>query len=161
MYLGGFGLSSRKSKGISSMVIVLILVGLFFVLLLLSVRPVRRPSPLVVEAKWFVDGLSVALVARGVVVEARVTVEGVEEYVGSIVVKVRKDIAVWSDVDYEVSTFPVSIAGGEQKELTVAFQPDQISDNSMRGYFIQIDYQAIGTTWTMQNTYPPRLKTTD
>ena len=145
----------------SSMLIVLILIGLFFVLVLAGVRPVRRPSPLVVEAKWVVDGSSVSQVSRGVVVEAKATVEAVEEYVGSIVVRVRKDIAVWGDADYEVSTFPVSIAGGEQKELTVIFQPDQSSSSSMRGYFIQIDYQTTSTTWTMQNTYPPRLRVVD
>lgn len=143
------------------MLIVLILVGLFFVLLLVSVHPIRRPSPIVVEAKWIVDSSSVTEISPDVAVEARVTVKAVEEYVGSIVLRVRKDIAVWSDTDYEVSTFPVDIAGGDQKELTVVFQPDQSSSSGMRGYFIQIDYQTTSTTWTMQDTYPPRLRVVD
>lgn len=113
------------------------------------------------EVVWRVNNQEVTSATLGEKVEAVIIVEATEEHVGSIVVKVRKDIRWWPDSDLHVSTFPVNLKGGEQKEMNVTFTPDEASSGSMRGYFVEIEFRATRTTWTMQNTYPPRLRVTD
>jgi len=91
-------------------------------------------------------------------VEARIVVKATAEYAGSIVVKVRKDVALWFDKDYAISTVPASLIGGQKLEITVPFVPDEASGGSLRGYLVEVEFSATKTTWTMENSYPPRLK---
>jgi hypothetical protein len=148
-------------KGQILILIILVVIGLiliFAVSSLLSSR--RRNAPVVQDAFWRVGDQTVTTARVGQDAEAHVVVRATEEYVGSIVVKIRKDVHLWSDSDYHMQTFPVNIRGGESEDLTVSFTPDQASVEGFRGlngYFIQVDFQATGTTWTMENTYPPRL----
>lgn len=129
---------------------------------LLSTVSVRvRAAPTVREAFWLVDHKRVSTARLGEKVVAHVLVKVTEEYAGSIVVKIRKDVAFWFDSDYHVSTIPVNLKGGEEKEIGIAFTPDEASGGSLRGYFIEIEYRATRTMWVMENSYPPRLRVTD
>lgn len=152
-------LNSLKGQGL--ILILLVLLGLVIVFVALSGVSVRvRSAPTVQEAVWQVSDQRVTAARIGQEVEAVTVVKAVEEYVGSIVVKIRKDTRLWPDSDYQVSTFPVNLRGGEDKELRILFAPDEASGGSLRGYFIEIEFQVTRTTWTMENSYPPRLTVT-
>ncbi len=150
------------AKGQILILILTVLLGLVLIFAFVSTVSVNvRAAPIVREAFWKVDGSTVSTTKVGENVEAHVVVEATEEYVGSIVVKIRKDIRWWPDSDYHVSTIPVNLKGGEEKEIKTVFTPDQASGGSFRGYFIEIEFRAARTTWTMENSYPPRLKVTE
>jgi len=155
----------RQTKGQILVLIVVILLGLVLIFVLFSRVSVRvRAAPIVPESFWTVGDSAVTTATVGERVEAHVVIEAVEEYVGSVVVKVRKDISNWPDSDYHVSTIPVDLSGGEQEEIKITFIPDQASGGGLRGlrgYFIEVNFQATGTTWVMDNSYPPRLKVLD
>lgn len=120
-----------------------------------------RVAPIVEEAFWQANGQTVESATLGKKVEAHVIVKAMEEYVGPIVMKVRKDIAWWSDRDYEVSTVPVNLRAGESEEIEIAFVPDESTDGRFRGYFVEVGFQVTGTSWIMENSYPPRLRVLD
>jgi len=162
-YLEDYDLRRRQTvKGQILIFILLVLLGLVLISVFLSTVSVRvRAAPIVKEAVWTVDRSVVSTARVGEKVEARMVVEAVEEYVGSIVVRIKKDVRLWWDSDYHVQTIPVNLAGSEQKEIEIAFTPDQASTGSLRGYFIEIEFQATRTTWTMENSYPPRLIVTE
>ncbi len=153
--------SSQSVKGQILVLVLLVLIGLVVIFALFSSFSGRvRAAPIVKEAVWTVGGSVVTRASVGDKVEAHVEVQTVEEYVGSVVVKIRKDIRWWPDADYHVSTIPVNLAGGEEKEIEITLTPDEASSGSLfklQGYFIEIEFQATRTTWTMENTYPPRL----
>jgi hypothetical protein len=151
-----------KSKALAPIIIIIIVIVAAFALVTVLVMSKRaRAGPIVEEAFWQVDGQRLTDARFGEKVKAIVVVKPVEEYVGSIVVKVRKDIAWWPDSDYQVSTVPVSLRAGESKEIEVAFTPDERSGSRLRGYFIEITFQLTGTSWTMESSYPPRLRVLD
>lgn len=153
---------SRQSvKGQILILILLVLIGLVVIFALFSVTSVRvRAAPIVKEAVWRIEGSAVTTARVGDNIEARVVVQTIEEYAGSVVAKIRKDIRWWPDTDYQVSTIPLNLKGGETTEIQIAFTPDEASSGGMRGYFIEIEFQATRTTWTMENAYPPRLVVT-
>lgn len=90
-------------------------------------------------------------------VAAHVVVKAAEEYVGSIVLKVKKDVRLWFDSDFQMSTILINLKGGQQQEIEIQFTPDQASGGNLRGYFIEVDFKATGTSWVMESSYPPRL----
>jgi hypothetical protein len=138
--------------------IVIIIIGVAVVLVALSVFSSRqRVSPLVVEAFWQTDDQQVSVTVSGTEVHGHVIVKATEEYVGSIVVKVRKDVSLWPDSDYQTATFPVNLAAGEQ-DLQLNFRPDEASNSRLRGYFLELNFKVTGATWVMENSYPPRLR---
>jgi len=119
-----------------------------------------RATPLVEEAFWLVDGQQVPAAGLGDDVKARVVIQATEEYVGSVVVKVRKDVRLWFDNDFTVSTTPVNLASGEEKTIEISFTPDEASRGGLtglRGYFIEVEFRATRISWVMENSYPPRL----
>jgi len=139
----------------------IVLIGLILFSGLISFFSVHvRTDPTVQEGFWQVNGQNVLTASVGEQVEAKIVVKAVEQYVGSIVVKAKKDIPLWLDRDYQLSTIPVDLRGGEEKEIRIAFIPDEPSSGNLRGYFIEIEFQATGNTWAMENTYPPRLRVT-
>ncbi len=155
----------RQAKGQILVLIVVVLLGLIVIFALLSRTSVRvRTAPIVREALWTVGGSAVTTVAVGEEVEARVVIEAVEEYVGSVVVKIRKDISFWLDSDHHISTVLVNLRGGEQEEIKIAFTPDEAGGGGvagLRGYFIEIGFKVTQTSWVMENSYPPRLRVTE
>lgn len=154
----------NSSKGQILIIIIIVIIGIILIVglsSLLSNR--RRNAPVVQGAFWEIGDQAVTTARVGQEVQAHIEIKANEEYVGSIVVKIKKDISLWTDSDYHVQTFPVNIRGGDTEDLTVSFMPDQASGGGFRGlkgYFIEVDFQASGTTWTMENTYPPRLTVT-
>src|SRR3990170_983864 len=138
----------QASQGQILILVLLVLIGLIIFSGLTSFFSVRvRTAPTVQEAFWQVSGQTVSSASVGEQVEVEIVVKAVEQYVGSIVVTVKKDIRWWLDRNYQVSTIPVNLRGGEEKEIKIAFTPDEASGGSMRGYFIEIEFQATRTTW--------------
>lgn len=149
----------QTSKGQILLLILIVLLGLVLIFGLFSTVSVRvRVAPTVQEAVWKVGDSIVSTARLGEKVEAQVVIQATEEYVGSVVVKIRKDITWWPDSDYHISTIPVNLVGGEEEEIKLSFAPDEASAGSLRGYFIEIEFQVTKTTWTMENSYPPRLR---
>jgi hypothetical protein len=106
---------------------------------------------------WRVGSANITEAVVGQQVEAHAVIEASQEYAGSVVVKIRKDIAFWPDHDYSTKTTPVDLRGDQTIELDLVFSPDQASGGSLRGYFVEIDFLASGANWAMENSYPPRL----
>lgn len=113
-----------------------------------------KPGTLyVTDAGW-----STREAKQGDVVTAYVTVEAVGGYFeGTITVRIRKDFAFLPDEDHKVESFPISLLEGATT-LTVTFRAEDKSSMIFRGYFIQVDLPS--GTWTMEDSYPPRLKVT-
>jgi hypothetical protein len=159
---GVVGLRAHGCRGQILVFIVLILIFAFVVFVLLSHNfGGQKPAPAVLEAFWRVDGHRVTSASVGDSVEAVVTVRASEQYVGSVVVKVRKDVSWWFDKDYSVATVPVDLRGGAERTLVLEFVPDEASGGgvgSLKGYFIEVEFSTIGASWTMDSAYPPRLE---
>jgi hypothetical protein len=163
--MGEIGLRKRQaSKGQILILILLILFGLIVISGLISIFSGRdRGAPIVKEAYWLVHGEKTSTSSLGQEVEAHLVIQAVEQYSGSIVVKIRKDVRLWFDSDFTVTTTPVNLAGGDEKTVEIAFTPDEATHGNvtgLRGYFIEIEFKATGTTWKMENSYPPRLAVT-
>lgn len=145
--------------------IIIVLIGAFIILGLLSALSGRgKASPIVKEVTWLADDQEVITSTLGHEVEARITIVGTEQYVGSIVVRIKKDVSMWFDSDFAVSTIPINLAGGEDETIKIKFTPDEASGGGLRGlrgYFVEVEFQATRSTWEMENTYPPRLKVVD
>lgn len=117
-------------------------------------------QPAIKEAFWKVDGQIVTTANIGVEVEAHVVLKAIEECPGSIRVRIRKDVALRPEKDCCVSNVPVNFIEGQEKEIELTFIPDEPSGNSLRGYFIEVDFLTTKTKWVMENSYPPRLRVT-
>jgi len=154
----------HASKGQILIIILLILFGLIVISGLISIFSGRdRSAPVIKEAYWLVNGQKASTSNVGEEVKAHIVIQTVEQYAGSIVVKIRKDIRLWPDTDFAVATIPIDIAGGDEKTIELAFTPDEASHDGLtglRGYFMEIEFRATRTTWTMENAYPPRLSVT-
>jgi hypothetical protein len=109
------------------------------------------------DSYWVVSAKRSSVASVGQEVEAHVIIETKEEYIDSVVVKIRKDISYLPDADYATKTIPVDVKGGQTADLEIAFTPDQTSTGNLRGYFIEVDYSALHTNWVMNDAYPPRL----
>jgi hypothetical protein len=158
-----FVLNARGRKGQILIFIVIILILAFVVFGLFSAFfGGGRPAPSVLEAYWSVGGRKdTTAVVVGERVVAVVVIKPSEQYVGSVVLKVRKDVQWWFDKDYAVATVPVDLRGGVEKELALEFVPDEASSGgvgSLKGYFIEVEFSAVGASWTMDSAYPPRLE---
>ena len=153
----------RKSRGLGIIILLIIVIIIAFLAFVVIFGMLRRvhAAPIVEEAFWQAKGQTVESVTLGKEVEAHVIVKATEEYVGPIIVKVRKDVAWWPDSDYQVSTVPVNLRAGESEEIQIAFVPDESTDGRFRGYFIEVGFQVTGSSWVMENSYPPRLKVLD
>uniref|UniRef100_A0A7C3SMU8 Late embryogenesis abundant protein LEA-2 subgroup domain-containing protein n=1 Tax=Thermofilum pendens TaxID=2269 RepID=A0A7C3SMU8_THEPE len=112
----------------------------------------------VVNAYWIVSGQPVSSCKVGDTVDARVVLraEGGPAQ-GTVTVRVRKDYALLPDRDVKVESYHINLGKGESVELSVTFQPDEPSGDLMRGYFIELEGIV---SWTMANSYPPRLRVT-
>lgn len=153
--------AQQSLRGQTFLVVILLIAGIMVAFALLSARPVEvKYAPIVQEAFWEVDGEGVTTARVGTTVNAHVMIKAVGEYVGSVVVKIRKDFALWFDSDYQILSVPVDLVGGQEKEIELIFVPDKPSDGRLRGYFIEIDFEITKTKWVMENSYPPRLRIT-
>jgi len=151
----------RTRKGQAFILILLVLLGIIVLFALLSARSARvKSAPTIQEVFWRVDGRRVTTAGVGDEVEVHVVVKATEEYVGSIVVKIRKDVSLWFDSDYSLKTVPANLRGGQETEFILEFVPDEASGGSLRGYFVEVEFSETHTSWVMESSYPPRLKVT-
>jgi len=159
--MGETSLRRDQKKGQIIIFIILLILGLIIISGLISFFSGRnRPAPTIKEAYWLIGGQRTSTGNVGEEVKAHIVIETAEQYAGSIVVKVRKDVRLWSDADFTVSTIPVVIAGGDQETVDITFAPDEATHGTvtgLRGYFLEVEFKASSTTWTMENSYPPRL----
>jgi hypothetical protein len=119
-----------------------------------SIIKLKPGSLRIVDAWW-----SVMEAKQGSMVTAYVTVEAIGGYFeGSITVRIRKDMAFLPDEDHKVESFRLSLLEGEAQTVTVNFRAAERSSIIFRGYFIEVDFP--GGKWTMDDSYPPRLKVT-
>ncbi len=154
----------HASKGQILIIVLLIIFGFIVISGLISIFSGRDGSaPVVKEAYWLVDGQRGSTCSLGQEVEAHLVVQATEQYTGSIVVKIRKDVRLWFDSDFAVDTIPVDLSGGDERTIELTFTPDEASHGSitgLQGYFIEIEFHGTRATWTMENSYPPRLTVT-
>jgi len=155
-------MSRRTRKGQGFILILIVFLVIVAVFALLSMHSARVSSaPTVQEAFWRISGQNVTVGFVGFEVEAHVVVKAREEYVGSIVMKIRKDISYWPDSDYSTKPVLVNLRGDQVTELELRFVPDQASAGRLRGYFIEVDFSVTHTSWVMESSYPPRLKVSE
>jgi len=116
-------------------------------------------NPSVIDVWWTVGGVKVTEASVGSTVVAHVKIKASGGRLdGSIRVRIRKDIPLFPDEDYKVKTFDVSVGTGQTVELKVSFSPDEATSFTLRGYFVQVDLITWNDSWTMDDSYPPRLK---
>jgi len=151
-------MSGRNRKGQIFIIVLIVLLIIVVVFVVFSARSSQVSSaPVVQGVFWQLNGGNVTAAHVGDEVEAHAVVKATQEYAGSVVVKIRKDVAFWLDSDYSVKTIPVNLTAGQATELVLDFAPDQASEGNLRGYFVEIDFQTTHTSWNMENSYPPRL----
>lgn len=124
----------------------------------LTVNAEEEGTPSIVSVWWTADGSIVTEVERGQTIQAHIKVKTVGgDISGSINIRVRKDIPYLPDEDHKIQTYAISLTENQQTELTISFTASDSTSSSFRGYFIQIDFTTWDTSWTMDDTYPPRL----
>ncbi|MEM3384784.1 MAG: LEA type 2 family protein [Nitrososphaeria archaeon] len=125
----------------------------------LTVRETPAGKPILQNVWWTVDGKIVTQVLQGQTVEAHVQIKAEGGNVqGTITIRIRKDLTLLPDEDYKVQTFTIDLQEGQIIDLTVTFIAMEKSSFTFRGYFMQVDFNTWGTSWTMEDSYPPRLK---
>lgn len=117
----------------------------------------------VVESHWEVDGQTVTEASLGSGVEACVIVNAVGTSIdGTLKIRVSKDILAWSDMTCSENSYSISLNEGDNQTCRLLWPPDEMSDGvtpgSMMGYFIEVWFDEQGWFWTMESSYPPRLK---
>jgi len=117
-------------------------------------------QPVIEEVSWEVDGRILKTASVGVKVGVHVVLKAIGKYNGPIRVRIRRDAALRPEKDLCAANVPVNLVEGKKKELELSFIPDKPSSNSLRGYFIEVDFSATKTKWVMENSYPPRLRVT-
>ena len=116
-------------------------------------------SPSILSVWWTVDGIKVTEASVGSIVVAHVKIKAVNGRIeGTVRVRIRKDRPLMPDEDYKVKTFDIKVSAGNTVELKVSFSPDEASGLTLRGYFVQVDLITWDSSWTMESSYPPRLK---
>ncbi|MCJ7422743.1 hypothetical protein MUP01_00530 [Candidatus Bathyarchaeota archaeon] len=149
----------RNRRGIGFVLIIIVIVAIVVVFTLVLIRSTQLGStPSVQDSYWVVAGKRSPVATVGQEVEAHIIIEAKEEYIDSVVVKIRKDVSYLPDTDYATTIIPVDVKGGQTTDLEVVFTPDQASTGNLRGYFIEVSYSKLHTNWVMDNAYPPRLK---
>ena len=117
--------------------------------------------PLLQDVWWTVNDKLVTEAQQGQTVRGNVRIKADRGAIqGQVTIRIRKDIALWPDEDHKVQSFAVSLLKDQVIDLVVTFVAEEKSGGSFRGYFVQVDFDSWGTTWTMESSYPPRLEVT-
>ena len=110
------------------------------------------------DVYWEVGGVRVSTARINDYIKAHVVLRANSAGVSDdIIMKVRKDIAYASDIDFVMHSFSFLIFEGETEDCVISFYPDEVSGFSFRGYFIEVFFSD-DTRWLMDTLYPPRLK---
>ncbi len=119
-------------------------------------------TPVVVNAWWTTSSGVVSSVSQGERVTGHILFKASGGEVQSqLLIYVRKDLALLPDQDLEIFSGTLNLVANQQKELTFSFDLSDSPGASFRGYFLHVDYTSIGESWTMENSYPPRLEVTE
>jgi hypothetical protein len=119
----------------------------------------REGMPSIVDVWWTVNDQIVTSCQQDQTVIANVKVMANGGSVsGTLTVHVRKDIPYLPDEDHVTQSFTVSLSEGQSGVATLTFVAAQTTGWTFRGYFIQVDFDSWGTSWTMVSEYPPRLQ---
>lgn len=137
-------------------IVFVVLISLFVIIPLFNAR--SNSVPIVSEVFWQTESKNVTVAHLGDDVELHVVFRASKQYAGSIITKIKKDIAYWFDKDYAVKTYSIDLGVNQVTELKMAFSPDEASQGIMRGYFLEIYFSGAGTNWVMADSYPPRLQ---
>lgn len=115
--------------------------------------------PVVQSAWWTVGGTLVTEVSQGQLVKAVIRIGSVGgRSVGSVTVRIRTDLAFLPDEDLILNSYSVDIGESEYGDIEMTFTASEKSGFTFRGYFIQVDFNSWGDSWTMDSSYPPRLE---
>jgi len=121
--------------------------------------PQARGIPSLQSVRWTVNDKVVTEAQQGQTVKAHVQIKAIGGAVkGTVTIRIRKDLALLPDEDYVVQSFQLDLSEGQVAELIVTFSAAQKSGLTFRGYFIQVDFNSWGTKWTIESSYPPRLR---
>jgi len=114
--------------------------------------------PVVQNVWWIRDGYAVSQCSQGDVITARVRIQSVSgSSTGIVTVRVREDKVLMPDSDHVVQAFSVELENNQLGDMEVTFIASEKSGFTFRGYFIEVDFDSWGNSWTMESEYPPRL----
>lgn len=120
---------------------------------------VTEGAPSLLNVWWTVNDQVVTVAQKGQTVKANIRIRAQGGSVkGIITIRIRKDIALLPDEDHKVQSLTLSLSKDQVADAVVTFAASEKSGLTFRGYFVQIDFDSWGTKWTMDSSYPPRLK---
>lgn len=120
---------------------------------------VQQGYPVVTTAYWKKGGAQVFSCGVGDQVTAVVSIKSISGYSdGIITVRIREDIPLLPDTDFEVQSYLVDLEDGQSGNIELTFYPERKSGFGFRGYFIEVDFDSWSDNWTMDSDYPPRLE---
>ena|GEM_PF-4852717 len=109
---------------------------------------------------WTIDGSHATTADVGDDMEAHAIVKASGGPInGDLTICVKKDIAMASDTVCKTKNVPLDLDKDQQKDCCVSFSPDDASEDSMRGYFVELKFND-RNVYTMSSDYPPRLEVT-
>lgn len=121
-------------------------------------QPAVQPSgSIAVEDMYWTAGSSrVTSVASATQVTSNLVVRASGAFTGTVTVEIRQDLIGLPDVSVASRQFNVALSSGQSQSLTLPFTVQK--ESGSRGYFVQITWS--GGSWTMPDSYPPRLTVT-
>jgi len=116
-------------------------------------------TPLVTRVWWTTSAGTVTQVKKGEMVQAHILIKASGGDVqGKVTIHVKKDFAYLPDEILKTQSYTISLYENQQTELIISFTASESTTSTFRGYFIQVDFDAWGFSWTMESSYPPRLR---
>jgi len=124
----------------------------------LVVESEKVGAPSVISVWWTTTRGTVTEVEQGENVQAHIRIKAINgDIAGSITIKVRKDIPLLPDQDHMIKSYTVTLSENQEREFAVSFSASDAPSYSFSGYFIEVDFTSWGISWTMDDSYPPRL----
>lgn len=115
--------------------------------------------PLVQSAWWSVEGFPITVATQGEPVQAVVRIKSVDgKSEGTVYVYVRKEFRYMSDEDQTIRSFEIDLEENDHVDIMTTFTPEDQSGFIFVGYYIYVDFESWGKSWTMNTAYPPRLE---
>ncbi|KXA90015.1 hypothetical protein AKJ61_01680 [candidate division MSBL1 archaeon SCGC-AAA259B11] len=127
----------------------------------LKVNPQQTQEgyPSVLDGYWTDEGSEITQTVKGNEIRAHVNFKASEGYLeGTAKIVVRRDISLWSDEDYVTKTESIDISKDETYDLWIDWTPQKATgEDGTNGYHLEFWWNG-EKKWTMDDSYPPRLK---
>lgn len=124
----------------------------------LTVSSPPEGAPQIMDAYWKAGWTRVTEVSLGTSVQAHIVIKAVGGAIaGNITFRVIGDIPFWPDSQVLYETAYIDLEANEQIDLYITFTASTRTSISFNGYHMDANFVSWGTTWTMTNSYPPRL----